>query len=82
MLPILHKLGPDHLCKFIKIVVGDNLLHAAEVGHGEPALSDADELVGGREVALLLRHPGGHVEAAEADAGQVFRLDLRRGDDT
>lgn len=54
----------------------NDLLHAAEVGHGEAALADADQLVGGRQVALLLRHPGRHVEAAEADAGQVLRLHL------
>lgn len=64
-------------------LLGDDVLHAAEVGHGEPALSDADELVGGRDVALLLRHFGGQVEAAEADAGQVLLLDLRgKGDGT
>lgn len=58
----------------------DDLLHAAEVGHGEAALADADELVGGCQVALLLRHFGCHVEAAEADAGQVLWLDLGQGD--
>lgn len=57
-------------------LVGDDLLHAAEVGHGEAALADADQLVGGRQVALLLRHARRHVEAAEADAGQVLRLHL------
>lgn len=55
----------------------DDLLHPAEVGHAEAALPDADELVRGRQVAFLLRHFGGHVEAAQADAGQVLRLDLK-----
>lgn len=57
-------------------LLDDDLLHAAEVGRGEAALADADELVGGRQVTLLLGHSGRHVEAAEADAGQVFGLDL------
>lgn len=58
-------------------LLGHDLLHALQVRHGEAALSDADELVGGRQVALLLRHFGRHVEAAEADARQVLGLDLR-----
>lgn len=58
-------------------LLGDDLLHALQVRGGEAALPDANQLVGGREVALLLRHLGRHVEAAEADARQVLGLDLQ-----
>lgn len=60
-------------------LLGHDLLHPLQVGHGEAALADADELVRRRQVALLLRHLGRHVEASEADAGQVLGLDLWGG---
>lgn len=58
-------------------LLGNDLLHALQVRHGEAALSDANEFVGWCEVALLLRDFGRHVEAAEADTRQVLGLDLR-----
>lgn len=54
----------------------DDFLHAAEVGHSELALADADELVRGRDITLFLEHFGGNVKTAHADAGHVFGLDL------
>lgn len=58
-------------------LLGYDLLHASQVGHREPALANTNELVCGRQVALLLCHFSRHVEAAEANAGQVLGLDLR-----
>lgn len=54
----------------------NDFLHAAEVGHGELALADADELVRGRDVTHFLEHFGSDVKTAHADAGHMFGLDL------
>lgn len=67
--------GSDSFKAEIKLL-RDDLLHAAEVGHGELALADADELMGRCHVALLLQLAGCYVKAAHSDAGQVLGLDL------
>lgn len=54
----------------------DDFLHAPEVRHGELALADADQLMRRRHLTLILHHFGSNVEAANADAGQMFGLNL------
>lgn len=55
----------------------DDLLHAHHVRHREAVLADADQVVGQRDVLLLLRRFHSDVKTAEAHTGQVFGLNLR-----
>lgn len=54
----------------------DDFLHASEVRHGELALADADQLVHRGHIALILHQFGSNVKTANADAGQMFGLNL------
>ncbi len=56
----------------------DDLLHPHHVRHREAILTDADQVVGQGHVLLLLCGLHGDVEAAQAHAGQVLGLNLRR----
>jgi len=56
-----------------------DLLHAAEVGGGEAALADADELVHGGQRGVGSAALRRQVQAAQAHAGQVLRLHLGNG---
>ena len=56
-----------------------DLLHAAEVGGGEAALADADQLAAGGQRGVGAAALGRQVEAAQAHAGQVLRLHLEGG---
>lgn len=60
----------------------DDLLHATQVWHGELALADADEIRGGRHIALFLHQFGSNVKTAHANAGQVFGLHLSHSHDS
>lgn len=54
----------------------NDLLHPHHIRNSEAVLADSDQIISQRNVLLLFRDLHGNVEAAKADAGQMFGLDL------
>lgn len=56
----------------------DDLLHPHHVRHRKAILTDADQVVGQRDILLLFCGLHCNVEAAQAHTGQVLWLNLWR----
>lgn len=54
----------------------DDLLHPYHVRNSEAVLADSDQIASQRNILLLLRGLHSNVEAAKANTGQMFGLDL------